>query len=175
MDKKDFVAKGLEKFVTDAVINALAEGKGNRPVGAASTIEKGAKYSIYGIDYRENWFAPADSDLTAAEIREMDDNERLQNGCRKQGWFTFVTNNGDLSFSAVLGDTAMLNADFWSDADKVEDFDISKIFVPSVRTPSIWFKQGCDGLCGKTLQCVATKTFKRGTFDVKARAFVIVE
>ena len=175
MDKKDFVSKSLEKFVTDAVINALSEGKGSRPVGASSSIEKGEKYTIYGIDYRENWFAPADSDLTQAEIREMDDETKRKNGCRLQNWFTFVTNNGDLSFSAVLGDKATLTAEFWSDADKVENFDVSKIFIPSVRTPSIWIKHGCDGLCGKTLQCVATKTFKRGTFDVKARAFVVVE
>lgn len=175
MDKKDLVAKSLDKVVSEAAVNALAAGKGTRAIGSPLGISIGDKYTILGIDYRENWFAPEDSDLTTAEINEMSDQEKEDAGCRKQGWFVFVTNNGDLSFSAVLGDSQMIKAEFWDDkSQKVDDFNVSKIFVPSARTPAAWIKQGCDNLVGKEIKCVATKDFKRGNFDAKARAFVLV-
>ena len=68
-----------------------------------------------------------------------------------------------------------LQANRWvMNAQFVLNFDASKIFVPSARTPAAWIKSGCDNLIGKTLECVATKDFKRGNFDAKARAFVLV-
>ncbi len=174
MDKKDLVAKSLDKVVSEAAVNALAEGKGTRAIGSPLGISVGDKYTIMGIDYRENWFAPEDRDLTTSEINEMTDKEKEEAGCRKQGWFVFITNNGDLSFSAVLGDSQMTKAEFWDDkAQKAEGFDVATIFVPSARTPAAWIKQGCDGLVGKELVCVATKDFKRGNFDAKARGFII--
>lgn len=175
MDKKDLVARNLEKVVTEAAVNALAEGKGTRAVGASLGVSVGNSYTILGIDYREDWFAPNDSNLTREDIAEMSDDEKAEAGCRLNGWFYFTTNNGDLSFSAVLGDSEMTKPEFWDNVEtKAQDFDAAKIFVPSARTPAAWIKSGCDNLIGKTLQCVATKDFKRGNFDAKARAFVLV-
>ena len=175
MDKKDLVARNLEKVVTEAAVNALAEGKGARAVGAPLGVSVDNTYTILGIDYREGWFAPTGSTLTNAEIAEMSDEEKEEAGCRFNGWFYFITNNGDLSFSAVLGDSEMTKPEFWDMVEtKAEDFDVAKIFVPSARTPAAWIKSGCDNLVGKTLKCVATKDFKRGNFDAKARAFVLV-
>jgi hypothetical protein len=175
MDKKDLVARNLEKIVSEKAVNALAEGKGTRAVGAPLGVTIGNSYTILGIDYREDWFAPNDSNLTRAEIAEMSDDEKVEAGCRFNGWFYFTTNNGDLSFSAVLGDSEMTKPEFWAEgANTIEGFDVSKIFVPSARTPAAWIKSGCDNLIGKTLKCVATKDFKRGSFDAKARAFVLV-
>lgn len=172
MDKKDLVAKSLDKVITENAVTALAEGKGTRPVGAPLGVNVGNSFVILGIDYRENWFAPNDSDLSPAEIAEMSDDEKIEAGCRKTGWFFFVTNNGELSFSAVLGDNEMTKPEFWKEgATLAEDFDVTQIFVPSARTPAAWIKQGCDGLVGKTLDCIGTKDFKRGRFDAKARAF----
>ena len=176
MDKRDLVARNLEKAVSERAINALAEGKGTRAVGAPLGISVSNTYTILGIDYREDWFAPNDSKLTRAEIAEMSDDEKVDAGCRFNGWFYFTTNNGDLSFSAVLGDSEMTKPEFWDKVEtKVQDFDPAKIFVPSARTPAAWIKSGCDDLIGKTLKCVATKDFKRGQFPVKARAFVLVD
>lgn len=173
MDKKDLVAKSLDKVISEVAVNALASGKGTRAIGSPLGISIGDKYTILGIDYRENWFAPEDSDLTVNDLNEMTDEEKTEAGCRKQGWFVFTTNNGDLSFSAVLGDSQMTKAEFWDDkSQKAEGFDVTKIFVPSARTPAAWIKTGCDNLIGRTLECVATKDFKRGNFDAKARAFV---
>lgn len=175
MDKKDLVARNLEKVVTEAAVNALAEGKGTRAVGAPLGVSVGNTYTILGVDYRESWFAPTDSNLSNAEIAEMSDDEKAEAGCRLNGWFYFTTNNGDLSFSAVLGDSEMTKPEFWNGVQtKVDDFDATKIFVPSARTPAAWIKSGCDNLVGKTLRCVATKDFKRGNYPAKARAFVLV-
>lgn len=174
MDKRDLVARNLEKVVTEAAVNALAEGKGSRAVGAPLGVSVDNTYTILGIDYREGWFAPTGSTLTNAEIAEMSDEEKEAAGCRFNGWFYFITNNGDLSFSAVLGDSEMTKPEFWDEVEtKAKDFDVAKIFVPSARTPAAWIKSGCDNLVGKTLKCVATKDFKRGQFPVKARAFVL--
>lgn len=174
MDKKDLVARNLDKVVTEAAVNALAEGKGTRAVGAPLGVSVGNEYTILGIDYRENWFAPNGSNLTPADIAEMSDDEKVEAGCRLNGWFYFTTNNGDLSFSAVLGDSEMTKPEFWNNVEtKAPDFDCTKIFVPSARTPAAWIKSGCDNLIGKTLKCVATKDFKRGNFDAKARAFAL--
>lgn len=174
MDKKDLVARNLEKVVTEAAVNALAEGKGTRAVGAPLGVSVGNSYTILGVDYRESWFAPTGSNLTNAQIAEMSDEEKTDAGCRHIGWFYFTTNNGDLSFSAVFGDSEMTKPEFWEGVEtKADDFDCTKIFVPSARTPAAWIKSGCDNLIGKTLKCVATKDFKRGRFDAKARAFVL--
>ena len=175
MDKKDLVARNLEKVVSEKANNALADGKGTRAIGAPLGVSVGNSYTILGIDYREGWFAPTGSSLTNAEIAEMSDDEKVAAGCRFNGWFYFTTNNGDLSFSAVLGDVEMTKPEFWDNVQtKAQDFDVAKIFVPSARTPAAWIKTGCDGLTGKTLKCVATKEFKRGSIDAKARAFVLV-
>lgn len=175
MDKKDLVARSLEKVVSEKAVNALAEGKGTRSVGAPNGVSVGNSYTILGIDYRESWFAPAGSGLTNSEISEMSDDEKVEAGCRLNGWFVFTTSNGDLSFTAVLGDSEMTKPEFWDGVEtKAEGFDPSKIFVPSARTPAAWIKLGCDNLIGKTLVCVATRDYKRGNFDAKARAFVLV-
>lgn len=179
MDKKDLVARNLEKVVSEKAINALAEGKGTRAIGAPNGISVGNSYTILGIDYREGWFSPTETDgkptYTNAEIAEMSDDEKVEAGCRFNGWFYFTTNNGDLSFTAVLGDSEMTKPEFWNDVQtKADNFNASKIFVPSARTPAAWIKSGCDNLIGKTLKCVATKDFKRGRFAAKARAFVLV-
>lgn len=175
MDKKDLVAKSLDKVITENAVNALVDGKGTRAVGAPLGVSVGNTYTILGIDYREGWFAPTGSNLTNDEIAEMSDDEKVEAGCRFNGWFLFTTNNGDLSFSAVLGDSEMTKPEFWDGVEtKAQDFDAAKIFVPSARTPAAWIKSGCDNLIGKTLMCVATKDFKRGNFDAKARAFVLV-
>ena len=175
MDKKDLVARNLEKVVTENAIAALAAGKGARAVGAPLGVSVDNTYTILGIDYREGWFAPTGSNLTNSEIAEMSDDEKVEAGCRFNGWFYFTTNNGDLSFSAVLGDSEMTKPEFWDGVEtKAHDFDVTKIFVPSARTPAAWIKLGCDNLIGETLKCVATKDFKRGNFDAKVRAFVLV-
>lgn len=174
MDKKDLVAKSLDKVITENAVNALVDGKGTRAIGAPMGINVGNTFTIMGIDYREGWFAPEGSTLTTAEINEMTDEEKLEAGCRKNGWFFFITNNGELSFTAVLGDSEMTKPEFWAEgANTVEGFDVSQIFVPSARTPAAWIKLGSDNLIGRTLSCVGTKDFKRGSFDAKARAFVV--
>ncbi len=175
MDKKDLVARSLEKFISEEAINALAEGKGTRAVGAPLGVSIGNTYTITGVRYREDWFAPNDSKLTRADITEMSDEEKEEAGCRFNGWFYFTTNNGDLSFSAVFGDSEMTKPEFWDKVEtKAQDFDVTKIFVPSDRTPAGWIKSGCDNLIGKTLKCVATKDFMRGNYPAKARAFMLV-
>lgn len=190
MEKKDLVSKKIENVVTDAVVNALAEGKGSRAIGTEPGIHVGDTYTILGIDFVSNWFLPDYPDgyqgdkITAEDMASMSDEDKVEAGCKKREWFTFITTNGDLSFGAVMGDVAFGNKDFWKEPAKEketdpnvvetsEDFNPENIFKPTCRTPRAWIKQGCDDLVGKTIRCVATRPFTKGAFPAKARAFVI--
>lgn len=175
MDKKDYgkyAAKDIVALVSEKAYDALEAGKGSRAIGGGNGIEVGNTYTLLKIDYREQLMPP--SDMTTEEFNELSEEEKKEVG-RMVGWFEFVTNNGGLSFSAVLGDKDMHTAEFWEDTPtKIDNFDVTNIFCPTARTPEAWIKTGCDGLLGKTLQCVATREYQRGRFDAKARAFVIV-
>ena len=176
MDKKDFANKNLVSFVSDKAFEALAAGKGIRAIGVEPGIKVGSTYKICGIDFDSSWFSPDNKDYSASELNEMTDDEKREEGCQFREWFTFKTNNGNLSFSAVMGVQEMFSEDFWKDVEtKSADFDVTKIFKVSNRTPSMWIKEGCDDLIGKTLTCVATKTYKRGSFPVNVRAFVVTD
>lgn len=172
MDKKKLANQKILSLVSEAAYIALDSGKGNNAIGMTDGITLDTEYTLLGADYVEGYFAP--KDMSDEDFRELSEEQRQEQGV-KRGWFVFNTNNGNLSFSAVIGDTNMYKPEFWDDtANKADDFDVTKIIKVSCRTPSAWIKQGCDDLIGKTIKCVATKTFKRGAFDVKARAFVIV-
>ena len=54
-----------------------------------------------------------------------------------------------------------------------EDFDLTKVFKPSARTPEAFIANDCDGLIGKTIRVVGIKEYQRGNFDAKARAFTV--
>lgn len=176
MEKKDLVSGKMERFVSERAINALMDGKGSRAIGTDGGIEVGSTFTLLSVDFTGNWFAPEGSDLKASELREMSEEELKAAGCHFNEWFSFDTNNGPLSFSAVIGDTAMYRPEFWDGVeDKSDDFDVTKIFRPSCRAPKAWIKADVDGLIGKTLRCVAVKSYKRGDFDAKARAFVVMD
>lgn len=176
MDKKDLVKASLVKFVSDKAFEALETGKGIRAIGVEPGIKVGSTYKICGIDFDSNWFSPDDKDYSASELNEMSEDEKREAGCQFREWFTFKTNNGNLSFSAVMGVQEMFTDEFWKDVEtKSVDFDVTKIFKTSNRTPSMWIKEGCDDLIGKTLTCVATKTYMRGSFPVNVRAFVVTD
>ena len=174
MEKKDFLSKEMQKCVSEKAVAALEAGKGTRAIGTDNSISVDSTFTILSVDFTGNWFAPEGSDLKASEIREMTDEELKAQGCHYNEWFTFNTNNGPLSFSAVMGDVAMYKPEFWEGVDtKVDGFDVANIFRPSARTPQAWIKANCDGLIGKTLRCVAVKNYMRGDFSAKARAFVV--
>ena len=173
MNKKDYAAASIEKLVSDAAYQALEAGKGSRAVGAGNGINLGNEYKLLKIDYREQLMPP--TGMSTEEFNELTQKEKEETG-RMVGWFEFVTNNGGLSFSAVLGDKDMYKDEFWADTEaKAEDFDVNNIFRPTSRTPEAWIKSGCDGLLGKTLKCVATREYNSRGFDAKARAFVVID
>lgn len=172
MDKKKLAHQKIQANVSESAYLALDSGKGNNAIGMSDGIVLDAEYTIMGVDYTESYFAP--KGMTYEDFQELTEEQRQEKGV-KRGWFVFTTNNGALSFSAVMGDINMYNSGFWDDtAQTVDDFDVTKIIKVSCRTPAAWIKQGCDDLIGKTIKCVATKEFRRGQFDAKARAFVIV-
>ena len=120
--------------------------------------------------------------MSDEEFRALPEEEQRDKG-RERGWFEFMTNNGGLSFSAVLGTSEMYDEAFWTAAEgqtdeqagisKTEDFDLTKVFKPSARTPEAFIANDCDGLIGKTIRVVGVKEYQRGNFDAKARAFVV--
>lgn len=174
MEKKGVISSKMEKVVSERAIQALMDGKGSRAIGTDGGIGVDSTFTLLSVDFTGNWFAPEGSDLRASEIREMTDEELKAAGCHYNEWFTFVTNNGPLSFSAVMGDVAMYKPEFWEGVeDKAENFEVANIFRPSARTPQAWVKADVDGLIGKTLRCVAVKNYMRGDFSAKARAFVV--
>lgn len=178
MNKKDYVPQNMEKFVSEAAVAALVAGKGSRAYGAGNGIEVGNEYTLLKIDYRESLFPPRDmstEEFNALPEKSEDPEEITREKVgRVNGWFEFTTNNGSLSFAAVIGDKDMYSEDFWKEgATKAEDFDVTKLFRPTSRTPEAWIKGGCDNLIGKTLKCVATREYQRGAFDAKVRGFYI--
>ena len=178
MNKK--IGAMTAKVISDAAKNALNAGKGLRAIGASLSIAVNNFYTILGVDYRESLFPPRD--MNDEEFQALPEEEQKRVG-RVNGWFEFTTNNGGLSFSAVLGTSEMYDEAFWTAAEgqtdeqagisKTEDFDLSKVFRPSARTPEAFIANDCDGLIGKTIRVVGVKEYQRGNFDAKARAFVI--
>ena len=178
MNKK--IGQATSRVITDAAKKALNEGLGLRAIGASLSIAVGNSYTIIGVDYRKTLFPPRD--MSDEEFRALPEEEQKKVG-RMTGWFEFQTNNGGLSFSAVLGTSEMYNEEFWTPAEgktdaeagivKTEDFDLKKVFRPSARTPEAFIANDCDGLIGKTIRVVGIKEFQRGNFDAKARAFVV--
>ena len=180
MNKKDYAAASIEKLVSDAAYQALEAGKGSRAYGAGNGIEVDNEYKLLKIDYRESLFPPRDMDdeefnALPEKSTNPEDITKEKVGV-KRGWFEFITNNGAVSFAAIMGDKDMYSDEFWKDAkNKVDDFDVKNIFHPTSRTPEAWIKSGCDGLLGKTLRCVATREYNLRGFGAKARAFVVVD
>lgn len=178
MNKK--IGQATSRVITEAAKKALNEGKGNRAIGASLSIAVGNTYTILGVDYRENLFPPRD--MSDEEFRALPEEEKQKVG-RLTGWFEFTTNNGGLSFSAILGTSEMYNEAFWTPAEgqtdeqagisKAEDFDLNKVFRPSARTPETFIANDCDGLIGKTICVVGVREYQRGNFDAQARAFVV--
>lgn len=178
MEKK--IGKMTKAVITDAAKKALNDGNGSRAIGSSNGVNVGNTYVITGVDYRTQLFPPRG--MSNEEWDEKTEEEKKELG-RLTGWFTFTTNNGDLSFSAVLGAVEMYDESFWTPAEnqtdeqagitKAEDFDLSKIFKPSARTPEAFIANDCDCLIGKTLRVVATKEYQRGNFEAKARAMVV--
>lgn len=170
----------VAKIMTSNAIQAFENGEGNRAIGVSSSIEVGNTYRITGIDYRTAYFAP--KDMSDQEFAELSEEKRAEVGV-KRGWWEFVTDNGGLSFSAVMGVHEMYTTEFWAvPEDKTpeqvgialsSDFDVTKIFKPSARLPQIWIDSLCDGIVGKTLVCIGVKNYQRGNFEAKARAFIV--
>ena len=116
MNKK--IGQATSRVITDAAKNALNAGKGLRAIGASLSIAVGNSYTILGVDYRENLFPPRD--MNDEEFRALPEEEQKKVG-RLTGWFEFLTNNGGLSFSAVLGTSEMYEAAFWTPAEGKTD------------------------------------------------------
>lgn len=177
MDKKDFAPVAIQNSVSERAYQALDEGKGNNAVGMSDGITVGMEFMITGIDYRESLMPPRG--MSNEDFQALGDKDREEQGVLR-GWFVFTTNNGDLSFTTVMGDIKSKTQDFWTPGENdiaenfnvMQGFDASRIFTPSCRTPKAWIKQGVDGLIGDTLVCVATKKTSRDGLTFKSRAFM---
>ncbi len=187
MNKNNYVPQawansGSEKFISDNALAALDNGVGNRPIGnGGGGFAVGDTFTLINVDYVTQLMPKRG--ISNQDFSAMSDEDKATNGVTRS-WFTMNTNNGPLSFSALLGHKDMYVPEFWnkeSDENKgntidvANDFDVTKIFVPSARTPAAFIKVGCDGLLGKTIKCVGTKTFTQNGFEVKARAFIILD
>lgn len=178
MNKKDFPTD-VVKFCDEKFINAIESGKGQRVYGAGTSgISVGDEYTILGVTAIEDQLLPDSSKgITTEQWRNMSAEEREENGV-KRSWLAFTTNNGNLAFSALMGEKGMFTKDYWSgERVKVsEDFDVDKLFRPSCRTGEAWIKAKFDGLIGKTVRCVGTKTYtpEGQAFDVNVRAWAVL-
>lgn len=174
MNSKDkYASKKLQQVITEQAFQALEDGKGNRAYGVTAKVSVNNEYTLAGIDFRSEYLKP--EDITNEDWRQMSEEEKAKEVGKKAEWFEFSTNNGSLSFSAVLGNSKMYDSDYWTDGETTEDFDVTKLFKPSARTASAWIKNDVDNLIGKTIKCVGVKTDTSGTFDVSVRAFVVLD
>lgn len=186
MNKNNYVPttwanSGSEKFISDNALNALDSGAGNRPIGnGGGGIAVGDTFTLINVDYVTQLMPKRG--ISNNDFSAMSDEDKQANGVTRS-WFTMNTNNGPLSFSALLGHKDMYTSEFWdkeSDENKgntidvADDFDVTTIFSPSARTPAAFIKNGCDELLGKTVKCVGVKTFTQNGFEVKARAFMVL-
>lgn len=172
MDNKDkYVSKKIKDAISESAVEALSNGKGNRAYGTTSGIEVGNEYTLMSINYRSEYLKP--KTITNEEWNEMSDEEKEDAVGKKSEWFEFLTNNGPVSFGAMLGNIKMYANEYWADGETADDFDVTKLFKPSCRVPSAWIKQGVDDLIGKTIKCVGIKIDKSGTFETTVRAWVI--
>lgn len=168
--------------ITEAALAALEAGEGTRAYGAGNGIIPNDEYTLQAINFRSERMRPETTnddgtDKYPSEVWfTMSEEEQAIAQPRLTKWFEFETNNGPLSFGAVLGHKNLNTADFWEDGEveKSDDFDPTKVFMPSARTPEAWMRNKCDELLGKTLRCVAVKTDGSGARSRKYRAFVIV-
>lgn len=170
--KDKYASKKLQQVMSENAFQALEDGKGNRAYGITAGIDVGNEYTLIGINFRSEYIKP--SDMSNEEWRDLTEEEKAQAVGRKSEWFEFITNNGTLSFSAVLGNTKMYTNEYWADGTTSEDFEVTKLFKPSARTASAFIKNDVDNLIGKTIKCVGVKTDTSGVFDVSVRAFVVL-
>ena len=137
MNKK--IGQATSRVITEAAKKALNEGLGARAIGASNSVAVGNKYTILGVDYRESYLPPRD--MNDEEFRALPEEEQQKVG-NLRGWFEFTTNNGGLSFSAVLGTTEMYDEAFWTPAEGQTDeqaefprLKISTLIRCSARLP----------------------------------------
>lgn len=175
---KDLDAKKMN--VSATAVAALNEGAGTRAIGAPIGVTVGNEYKLLGIDYVTRKM-PVQG-VSMEEWNKLEGEEKEQNSVERS-WFIFITNNGDLSFTSVFGDSEMFSQDFWKEegeVSKADDFDITadNILHVSNRTPASFIESGCDGLIGKTLKAVARRDWQVTTrtervIDRKAIAWVV--
>lgn len=186
MNLKDSLPSNIEGNISESALAALESSAGSRVIGGgASGISVGDVFTVNSIDYQTGLVPPRG--MSTKTWNNLSDSEKKEKGVERS-WFTFLTNNGNLSFGAILGQKDMYETDYWKAPEKdseesattvvevADGFDVTKIFKPSARVPLVWVKAGCDKLIGKTVKCVGIKQYRPAgqTFDVRVRAFEVV-
>lgn len=173
--KKTDLATNVAAVMTQRAIAAIENDEGNRAYGANTGIEVGNIYHITGIDFREAYMCASQDQDEVRRFNELSDSEKAEQGVQRK-WFEFLTDDGTLSFGAVLGNVRMYVPEFWKGANVIKGFNVKNLFKPSCRRPAEWMKQGCDGLIGKKLQCVGIGEVPLGTTGRTApvRGFVVL-
>lgn len=179
MIKVDELKGTIKSKISEVAKEALANGQGTRSMGGSQGITIGKRYKLLSIDYVTRMLPPQGQNI--ANFNQMSEEEQFEAGGRKRSWFEFTTDNGALSFSALLGNAEAYSEEFWNgkgdDVQKAKGFKVEELFKPSARTVESFIQNNCDGLLdGKTIECVGIRKWRPegANFDVTTRVWKLV-
>lgn len=174
-DKDKFVKTAVGKVCSESFMTMLQSDALDKVFGGDNEIAVGTEFTAIGFDKGSGFMKP--EDITDQEWSTMSKKEREDSGIYRE-WANVVTNKGTVSLRSIMGHARFDQESFWADVpdeNKANDFDISKLFIPSIRHAKTWLLAGADNIIGKTFKCVAIKVEKRNNFENKFRAFEIVD
>lgn len=189
LKKQDATKLFGQNGITKAALAAIEAGEGTRAYGTDGGIQPGDVYILQQIDFRSTLMRPTTlgedgKPLYPVDVwNAMSDDDKAEAQPRATKWFEFITDGGTVSFGALLGHKKLNTPEFWEGLDgedevevnTIEGFDPTQVFMPSKRTAQAWMEANCDGLLGKRVKCVATKSFKDSNgYDRKYRAFIVL-
>lgn len=117
----------------------------------------------------------------------------LKDKCVLRSWYTFITDNNNVSFTTFLGHAMAFTEGFWDEPEKdangnpkepapikSDDFDVDRLFKPNCRKLESWISGGmldADGDCvlGRKFKLVGIREVTIGAFDTKVYAWMPVD
>ena len=154
---------------------ALEAGKGKRTIGAQSGAKVGEEFILNSIEFNSRFVRP--DAISRDDWNAMSDAERAEKG-RKIEFFSFDTNQGDLSVSALLQPHDDVTT--WEETLNDHDVNGANVFKPSTRKVETFINSDeCANLLDghHKLLCIATAETQNAnqTFATRHKLFEVVQ
>ena len=160
------IRTNVRKMATSqAAIDALQSGKGNKFVGGGTSFTVGVSGKITGFDFLQNYVPDKQ---TTDEWADMTQEEREKEG-RLVEYFVVNTTTGNIAVSSLLQPHNSVTE--WKKGEKKDGF-----YEPKTRNVQQWLNDEFPALFGKTIECIAETDVKaagRQRFDLTHRLYVV--